>query len=185
MVFPQQPKARWKEVTTWGGPTLYEQGLGDWKGYQWFRTTIDTPDDIKNIMLWFGGNDGKTRIWVNGKPVPVPMYKVDKKTKQTPMTWQAEHTRYCDPGWTEYTDALPSPDRRQNVEQSACWQKMRVVQSAGRAGWSGLVAGHSDANRSSTARTRCFGNDSTIWLSYTRAMGTGACMQCVDERASE
>lgn len=62
--------SKWLPAKTWGAPSLFSQGHGDWKGYQWFKVAVDVPaDGGKDMMMWFGANDGTTRLWVNGQPV--------------------------------------------------------------------------------------------------------------------
>ena len=60
------------------------QGHGDWKGFQWFKVTVDVPaEGAANMMMWFGANDGTTRLWVNGKPVTFVTQEKGKDGKET------------------------------------------------------------------------------------------------------
>ena len=67
---PARSDAKWQTVETWGAPSMYSQGFGDFKGYQWFRVKTDVPADAaERLRIWFGSNDGTTRLWVNGQPI--------------------------------------------------------------------------------------------------------------------
>ena len=67
---PARSDSKWSSVRTWGAPSLYSQGFGDFKGYQWFRVNVDVPAEaVQDLVIWFGSNDGATRLWVNGEPV--------------------------------------------------------------------------------------------------------------------
>jgi hypothetical protein len=81
---PSHGDTKWLSVKTWGAPSLFSQGHGDWKGYQWFKVTVDVPaKDTQSMMLWFGANDGATRLWVNGKPVTFVIKEKAKDGKET------------------------------------------------------------------------------------------------------
>lgn len=81
---PGHGDSKWLSVKTWGAPSLLSQGHGDWKGYQWFKVTVDVPaEGAADMMMWFGANDGTTRLWVNGKPVTFLIKEKDKKGQET------------------------------------------------------------------------------------------------------
>lgn len=81
---PMHGDSKWLPVKTWGAPSLFSQGRGDWKGYQWFKVTVDVPaEGAANMMMWFGANDGATRLWANGKPVTFVTNEQGKDGKET------------------------------------------------------------------------------------------------------
>ena len=81
---PSHGDSKWLPVKTWGAPSLYSQGHGDWKGYQWFKVAVEVPaEGAANLMLWFGANDGSTRLWVNGRPVTFVTKEEGKDGKAT------------------------------------------------------------------------------------------------------
>lgn len=68
---PSHGDGRWLNARMWGHPSLYSQGLGDFVGYQWAKVTVPVPaEEADRLVLWFGANDGRTRLWINGKAVP-------------------------------------------------------------------------------------------------------------------
>ena len=84
---PTHGNSRWLTAKTWGAPSLYSQGFGDILGYQWFKNEIDVPaQNTENLMMWFGANDGKTKLWINGQPVPFRLTSTNKKTKKVTVT---------------------------------------------------------------------------------------------------
>jgi hypothetical protein len=100
---PSHGDSEWLTVKTWGAPSLYSQGHGDWKGYQWFKVTVDVPADAaQNMMMWFGANDGSTHLWVNGKPVTFVM-KMKTKGKDGKETEKVTQTQEWPKGWRSFS----------------------------------------------------------------------------------
>jgi hypothetical protein len=91
---PSHGNSRWLKVKTFGAPSLYSQGFGDILGYQWFKNEVDVPaQNADMLMMWFGANDGSTRLWINGQPVPFRLTSTDKKTKEIKVTETLEYPK--------------------------------------------------------------------------------------------
>ena len=93
---PRHGNGKWQTAETWGAPSLYSQGFGDFKGHQWLKVEAAVPArDADKLVMWFGSNDGSTRLWVNGEAVPFALEEGkggQKKVVQTleyPRGWRA------------------------------------------------------------------------------------------------
>jgi hypothetical protein len=99
---PSHGDRKWLAVQTWGAPSLVSQGHGDWKGHQWFKATVEVPaDGAQNMMMWFGANDGSTRLWINGQPVPFAM-RTKTKDKDGHETEEVAQTLEWPKGWRSF-----------------------------------------------------------------------------------
>ncbi len=89
---PAHGNRRWLTAQTWGAPSLYSQGFGDFKGPQWFKVEVEVPvEGAAALSIWFGSNDGTTRLWVNGAPVPFAVADGDavRGAYEWPRGWRA------------------------------------------------------------------------------------------------
>ncbi len=61
----------WMKLKTYS-ETWSDQGLRYYKGYMWYRTTVEVPaaTGSGDVFLWMGIVDDEARVWVNGKECP-------------------------------------------------------------------------------------------------------------------
>ena len=91
---PTHGNNRWLKVKTFGAPSLYSQGFGDILGYQWFKNEANVPQgNAEKLMMWFGANDGTTRLWINGQPVPFRLTGTDTETKEVKVSETLEYPK--------------------------------------------------------------------------------------------
>jgi len=95
---PRHGTGKWLTAETWGAPSLYSQGFGDFKGYQWLKVESKVPvRDANKLVMWFGSNDGSTRLWVNGEAVPFAVE--EGKGDQKRVVQKLEYPR----GWRAFS----------------------------------------------------------------------------------
>jgi len=66
---PDMEKDAWQPLKTYSA-TLDEQGFTFFRGVIWYRHEFTLPaeaKDAKTLKIWFGTNDTKTQLWLNGK----------------------------------------------------------------------------------------------------------------------
>ncbi len=91
---PARAAGRFRAAQQWGAASMYSQGFEDWKGYQWFRVEIEPPaGELGDLHIWFGANDGSTRLWINGEPVTFLLASTNRKTGETTTQEVEEHPR--------------------------------------------------------------------------------------------
>jgi hypothetical protein len=67
---PRFTGGNWQKLRT-SGASWSTQGLRYYKGWAWYRQTVQIPASFKGrkVFLWIGGVDEKATVWINGKPV--------------------------------------------------------------------------------------------------------------------
>jgi hypothetical protein len=92
---PELGTNSWLPIKTTSS-TASDQGMRYYNGAAWYRCTVGVPAKYKGRKLraWFGGVDGDTSVWINGKPLTL----LQQGAKPFGNPWEFDATDAVKPG---------------------------------------------------------------------------------------
>lgn len=99
---PDAPSDGWRTVRTYTS-TIEEQGIEEQMTFMWYSTRVNVDKAGAGLVLWFSDVDGRSKVWVNGKPAGEGApgnFDIDLKGLLKPgpnsITVRVDHSRISD-----------------------------------------------------------------------------------------
>ena len=99
---PDAPSDGWRTVRTYTS-TIEEPGIEEQMTFMWYSTRVNVDKAGAGLVLWFSDVDGRSKVWVNGKPAGEGApgnFDIDLKGLLKPgpnsITVRVDHSRISD-----------------------------------------------------------------------------------------